>query len=136
MIKRRIIYSLLFVFCVWLALATRKHPEWFYPFIAKYGGDTIWAGEFLFFLRILFPKTKLLTLAICNYLLGVMIEVSQLWHAPWLNAIRHTQPGKLMLGLGFMWSDLICYAVGTLIAFGIATLIDKYIFIKKKRLSV
>jgi hypothetical protein len=132
MVKRRIIYSLLFIFCVWLALATRKHPEWFYPLIAKYGGDTIWAGEFLFFLRILFPKTKLFTLAVWNYLLGVTVEVSQLWHASWLNAIRSTRLGKLMLGLGFMWSDLVCYAVGTLIAWGIAILIDAYTSAERK----
>ncbi|HXL58118.1 MAG TPA: DUF2809 domain-containing protein [Chitinophagaceae bacterium] len=135
MIKRRIVYFLLFAFCIWLALATRKHSEWFYPFIAKYGGDTIWAGEFLFFLHMIFPKAKLLTLAVCNYLLGVIVEVSQLWHTPWLDTIRHTKVGKLMLGLGFMWSDLVCYAVGTLMALGIAILIDKFIFIKE-RLSV
>jgi hypothetical protein len=132
MVKRRIIYSLLFIFCVWLALATRKHPEWFYPLIAKYGGDTIWAGEFLFFLRILFPKTKLFTRAVWNYLLGVTVEVSQLWHASWLNVIRSTRLGKLMLGLGFMWSDLVCYAVGTLIAWGIAILIDAYTSAERK----
>jgi hypothetical protein len=125
MTKRRIIYFLLFVFFVWLALATRKHPDWFYHLIAKYGGDTIWAGEFLFFLRILFPKTRLLKLAILNYLFGVIVEVSQLWHTPWLDAIRHTQIGELMLGLGFMWSDLVCYAVGTFLAWGIAIFIDR-----------
>jgi hypothetical protein len=126
MIKRSIIYSLLFIFCVWLALATRRHPEWFYHLIAKYGGDTIWAGEFLFFLRILFPQAKLFRLAVFNYLFGVIVEVSQLWHTPWLDAIRHTQIGKLMLGVGFVWSDLLCYAVGTLGAWGIGILIDRY----------
>lgn len=117
---------LLFVFCVWLALATRKHPEWFYPLMARYGGDTIWAGEFLFFLRILFLRTKLFKLAVFNYLFGVIVEVSQLWYTSWLDAIRHTLIGRLMLGVGFLWSDLLCYAVGTLLACSIAILIDKY----------
>jgi Protein of unknown function (DUF2809) len=125
-IKRRIIYVLLFVFCVWLALATRKYPEWFYPLIARYGGDTIWSGEFLFFLRILFPQTKLFKLAVFNYLFGVIVEVSQLWYRSWLDATRHTQIGRLMLGVGFLWSDLLCYAVGALLACGIAILIDEY----------
>jgi hypothetical protein len=126
MVKRRITYVLLFVFCVWLALATRKHPEWFYPLMARYGGDTIWAGEFLFFLRILFLRTKLFKLAVFNYLFGVIVEVSQLWYTSWLDAIRHTLIGRLMLGVGFLWSDLLCYAVGTLLACSIAILIDKY----------
>ena len=126
MIKRRITYLCLFAFFIWLALATRHHPQWFHPLIAKYGGDTIWAGDFLFFLRMIFPKTNLLKLAIFNYLFGVADEVSQLWHTPWLEAIRHTTFGKLMLGLGFMWSDIVCYFVGTVIAFCFAIVIDKF----------
>jgi Protein of unknown function (DUF2809) len=125
MILRRIIYLSLFAFFIWLALATRHHPQWFNPVIAKYGGDTIWAGDFLFFFRAIFPKYNLLKLALFNYLFGVADEVSQLWHTPWLDAIRHTTFGKLMLGLGFMWSDLVCYLVGTILAFFVALMIDK-----------
>jgi hypothetical protein len=40
------------------------------------------------------------------------IEASQLYHAPWLDAIRRTTLGGLALGYGFLWSDLACYAVG------------------------
>jgi hypothetical protein len=134
MIKRRIVYLLLFIFFIWLALATRHHPQWFYPIVAKYGGDTIWAGDFLFFFRAIFPKTSLLKLAIFNYLFGVADEVSQLWHTPWLDSIRHTTFGRLMLGLGFMWSDLVCYFVGTAIAAGIAISIDKLTTPEKKLL--
>jgi len=46
---RRIVYLLCFVFLTWLALATRSHAPWFHPLIARYGGDVIWAGMFLFF---------------------------------------------------------------------------------------
>ena len=125
MIKRRIVYLFIFFFFIWLALATRHHSQWFYPVVAKYGGDTIWAGDFLFFFRAVLPKTNLLKLAIFNYLFGVIDEVSQLWHTSWLDTIRHTTFGKLMLGLGFMWSDLVCYFAGTMIAYCLATFIDK-----------
>ena len=40
------------------------------------------------------------------------IEVSQLYHAPWLDRIRYTSLGGLVLGYGFLWSDIICYTVG------------------------
>src|SRR3954464_6144190 len=43
---------------------------------------------------------------------SVLIEVSQLYHAPWLDSIRHTTLGGLILGYGFLWGDLACYAVG------------------------
>jgi len=136
MIKRRAAYLFLFAFFIWLALATRHHPQWFHPLVAKYGGDTIWAGDFLLLLRAIFPKANLLNLAILNYLFGVADEVSQLWHTPWLDAIRHTTIGRLMLGLGFLWSDLVCYAVGTIIAFCLTILIDKLTTSGKKIIVV
>ncbi|HRI21627.1 MAG TPA: DUF2809 domain-containing protein [Panacibacter sp.] len=126
MLKRRIICLLLFCFCIWLALATRLHQDWFHPFIVTYGGDTIWAGAFLFLLRIFFTKVSLYKLALIAYSLGVIDELSQLWQTPLLVAIRKTTFGRLMLGVGFVWSDLLCYAVGILMAAAIIFIIEKY----------
>lgn len=130
MVARRLLYLILFSFFIWLALATRHHSQWFHPLVAKYGGDTIWAGDFLLLLRAISPKTTLWKLALWNYIFGVLDEVSQLWHTPWLDAIRHTTFGKLMLGLGFMWSDIVCYAVGTLLAWLLIIIIEK-LFLRK-----
>ena len=127
MLLRKIIYCFLFVFCAWLAIATRTHASWFPPFIAEYGGDTIWAGMFLFFLRFFFGKTALWKLALINFGLGVADEALQLYHAPWIESIRHTRIGGLMLGFGFLWSDIVCYAVGTLLAYFIVVLIERLI---------
>jgi hypothetical protein len=43
---------------------------------------------------------------------SIAIELSQLYHAPWIDSIRHTTLGGLILGFDFVWSDLVCYAVG------------------------
>ena len=40
------------------------------------------------------------------------VEISQLYHAPWIDALRQTTLGGLILGFGFLWSDLVCYTVG------------------------
>lgn len=40
------------------------------------------------------------------------VELSQLYHAPWIDAIRTTIPGRLVLGTTFNWPDLPAYAVG------------------------
>lgn len=42
------------------------------------------------------------------------VEFSQLYHAPWLGAIRATLPGRLVLGTTFHWPDLPACAVGVL----------------------
>ena len=39
-------------------------------------------------------------------------ETSQLYHAPWIDRIRATTLGGLVLGFGFLWSDIACYTVG------------------------
>lgn len=122
---RKIIYLLLFVFCTWLAIATRTHAHWFHPLVVKYGGDVIWAGMFLFFMRIFFSKMKLWKLALLCYALGVADELLQLYHAPWIEAIRQTRIGGLILGFGFLWSDIICYATGIVIAYLMVVLIEK-----------
>lgn len=127
MIARRITYLLLFICFTWLALATRRHADWFHPFIARYAGDTIWAGMFLFILRIIFPAANLVVLAFFNYAFGVLDELSQLWRTPWLDAIRDTTIGRLMLGVGFVWSDLLCYAVGTFLAYWCIIVLERLI---------
>ncbi len=46
---------------------------------------------------------------------SVAIELSQLYHASWIDSIRQTTLGGLILGFGFLWSDLACYAVGVVL---------------------
>ncbi len=41
-----------------------------------------------------------------------VVELSQLYHAPWIDSIRQTTLGGLVLGFGFLWTDLLCYSVG------------------------
>jgi Protein of unknown function (DUF2809) len=43
---------------------------------------------------------------------AIAVKLSQLYHAPWIDSIRHTTLGGLILGFDFVWSDLACYALG------------------------
>lgn len=127
--KKKVLYFLLFIFLTWLALATRNHKNWFCPLVVQYGGDTIWAAMFLFFLRIFFTKINIVKLAIINFLLGAADETLQLYQAPWIQAIRHTKIGGLLLGFGFLWSDITCYFIGTLLSLCAIVLIEKSILL-------
>jgi hypothetical protein len=49
---------------------------------------------------------------IVSLVLAFAVEVSQLHHKPWIDGIRNTTLGGLVLGFGFLWSDLVCYTVG------------------------
>lgn len=40
------------------------------------------------------------------------VEFSQIYHAPWIDAVRSTRLGRLALGFTFNWPDLLAYAAG------------------------
>ncbi|NEO86776.1 MAG: DUF2809 domain-containing protein [Spirulina sp. SIO3F2] len=46
--------------------------------------------------------------------LTCVIEFAQLWHPAWLDAIRATLPGRLILGNTFVWLDFSHYALGAI----------------------
>lgn len=124
-LKKRFIYLVIASVTIAVGLATRKMPQYFPVFIATYGGDTLWASLFFFVFRFIFPVPAVYKIAIGTYAFALAIEISQLYHAPWIDQFRHTFFGKMILGSGFLWSDLICYAIGTLFAWLLATLFEK-----------
>ena len=94
-------------------------------FVLDYVGDALYAVMIFFGFGFLFPKSP--TIKIAAFALGFcfVIEISQLYHALWIDAIRQTRPGRLVLGFGFLWSDLVCYFVGVCIGFFTERLISK-----------
>ena len=82
-------------------------------------------GHLWYFSYFLFYLTKnlLYSFIVISIIFSYGIEISQLYHAPWIDSIRATTLGGLILGFGFLWSDLICYTVGIVIG----AIIDKFI---------
>lgn len=102
-----------------LGILSRKFSE-----IPLYIGDVLYAVLIYFGLRFLFIHLKTYKTFLLCLLFCFGIEVLQLVQIDWLIAIRKTTLGHYILGEGFLWLDLLCYLIGTLVAF----LIDwKYI---------
>lgn len=75
-------------------------------------GDALWALMMTWWVSAALPDARLpfriaTALAIC-----FMVELSQLLHAPALDALRATTVGHLVLGSGFDPRDLAAYVVG------------------------
>ena len=109
----------LLVATIALGLATRSGHAWIPEPIARFGGDTLWACALFWSLRLVWPRTSTLRIASFAAVLSLAVELSQLSSAGWLEAIRATRLGMLAIGNGFLYSDLLCYAVGIALAFGI-----------------
>lgn len=94
-------------------LASRSPRASFLPdFVRVYAGDTLWALMVFLMLGLLFPAAR--TVALAGAALGISfgVEFSQLCEADWLQRIRDTRLGALVLGKGWVATDLLCYAVG------------------------
>ena len=109
---RRLVYAAALGLVLIAGLPLRLTPEIMPPFMVNYGGDALWALAIFLGCSVLFPRRKVRTRALWALAVAYGIEFSELYQADWINAIRATRLGGLILGYTFLWSDLVCYAVG------------------------
>lgn len=110
--RNRLIYALIMPIVVVLGIGSRAFPEILPDFVATYAGDTLWALMAFIMIGFIFPSLSTVKVAALALLFSLSIELSQLYHAPWIDEIRQYRLGALVLGHGFLWSDLVCYSVG------------------------
>ncbi|HEX3008465.1 MAG TPA: DUF2809 domain-containing protein [Bacteroidales bacterium] len=128
--RNRFLYIFLIVLTVACGLASRHYSNSLPLWVKLYAGDALWALMVFFLCGFAFRNKSTRWIAVASLLFSFGIEFSQLYHAPWIDAIRNTRIGALILGFGFLWSDLISYSVG--ISLGV--LIE--LALRKKKSSV
>jgi hypothetical protein len=108
-------YLLAMIVVMAAGLASRRYSWLFHACLGKYPGDALWAlMVFLLWGRAL-PRTSSLWIGLYALSTSFADEFSQLYQAPWINDIRSTTMGHLILGSGFAWPDLVAYTVGVAI---------------------
>ncbi|HDX9638932.1 TPA: DUF2809 domain-containing protein [Bacillus mobilis] len=110
--RNRLLYALFTIFVIILGLSSRKLAFALPQLLNEYLGDALWALMIFTGFGFLFPKIETKKLAFISLLFCYGIEVSQLYHAEWIDSIRATTLGGLVLGYGFLWSDLVAYTIG------------------------
>lgn len=116
--RNRFLYFVAGCLVVALGLGSRFYAGELPVFAARYSGDTLWALMVFVGIGFLLPNWPTALVGITALLVSYIVEFSQLYHSPWIDGIRRTRLGGLVLGSGFLWSDLLCYTVGVL--FGVA----------------
>ncbi|AXG74764.1 DUF2809 domain-containing protein [Flavobacterium arcticum] len=114
--KKRLIYILAIVLTIVSGLFVRSKKMWFPDVVNLYAGDVLYAFMMYYVVCFIFIKKNITFRAITGLLICYTIELSQLYQAEWLNIIRQTLLGKLILGSGFLYSDLLAYFIGILAA--------------------
>ncbi|HWZ02756.1 MAG TPA: DUF2809 domain-containing protein, partial [Mucilaginibacter sp.] len=90
-------YLILIIITIILGLLSRHIVG-----IPLFIGDILWATMIYFGFRFLFIKKPIKFIVIASLLFCYAIEFSQLYQAPWINNIRHTVIGGLILGEVFL----------------------------------
>lgn len=130
MLKHRLTYLILSAFTMLLGLLSRSDLIPLPRFFAIYAGDFLWALLVFWLVCFLFPHWQVSQQAALALGFSYLIELSQLVQTNWLNQIRHTTIGALILGFGFSWSDVGLYTLGVL--FGMSV---RYMVTRKKLVS-
>ncbi|MBD2699014.1 DUF2809 domain-containing protein [Spirosoma sp. BT702] len=120
--RNRVVYGCLTISVSLTGLASRRFLGDF-SFIRMYVGDALWALMIFFGLAFIFRHWSTQAIAVAALGFSFGIEISQLYHEPWIDSLRATRLGGLILGFGFLWSDLLCYSAGV----GIGVLVDTYL---------
>ncbi|EEL50481.1 hypothetical protein bcere0022_21930 [Bacillus cereus Rock3-44] len=95
-----------------LGLGSRKFAYVLPDLLNSYLGDALWALMVFIGFGFLFHKMETKKVALLSLLFCYGIEMSQLYHAEWIDSIRATTLGGLVLGYGFLWSDVLAYTIG------------------------
>lgn len=110
--SNRIQYLIIAIVTTAVALGLRKIWASLPLVINIWLGDFLWAFMLYFLgIALFWPRNKqkytILLVVFCWF-----VELSQAWHTPWLDAFRDTVIGGLLLGHGFLWSDILAYTAG------------------------
>lgn len=122
----RTVYATLAVVTMGLGLASREVGYHLPAFVAAYAGDTLWATLVYWLTRAFRPALHTWQSAAAALGFAYAIEFSQFYQAPWLNSLRHTTLGALVLGFGFRATDLLCYAAGVACGYALDRLLTIY----------
>ena len=110
--RSRPIYALAAALVIGTGLLWRSGLFPLPDFIAKYGGDSLWALVVFLCFGIAFHRSSTMRIALVAVCFAWSVEFLQVYHAPWVDGIRSTRLGHLVLGTMFNSPDLLAYVIG------------------------
>ncbi|WP_438493794.1 DUF2809 domain-containing protein [Paenibacillus sp. IHBB 3054] len=110
-------YSIAMLLMMVLGFGSRAFADQLPLFISRHFGDALWAAMIYFAFRVLLTRQQRWISVVLSFGFSFGIEFSQLYQEIWINELRATLLGGLILGKGFLWIDLIRYSAGILFSY-------------------
>lgn len=102
-----------------IGLTTRLPGIDWGPLVGKYLGSMLWGAMVYCLAGFMRPRWPVSVVALVAASIAVSVELSQLWHTPWLDGFRQTRLGVLLIGRFFAWADIATYLIGIIVAAGV-----------------
>ena len=112
--KTRVRYFIIICIVIFLGLFSRK-----LDFVPLFIGDILYALLIYCIIRFLLVHSKQIFVAVLSLLICYAVEFLQFYQADWIVNVRNTTLGHLVLGQGFLWSDLVAYTFGISICYAL-----------------
>jgi hypothetical protein len=114
--RNRLVYIVLMIPPIVLGIGSRKLGHGWPSFVTADLGDILWTVEAFLVIGLLRPRWSTAVAGIAAWVVSLADEVSQLFHAPWIDAVRATTLGGLLLGHAFIARQIALYAIGAVVA--------------------
>ena len=124
----RAIHAVLIAITIPLGLGSRMRGLPMPGLVRTSGGDVLSATCIFFGVRYVAHRRTLSRCAAIGFTICVLIELQQLYTGAWLVPLRNDTPLGILLGHGFLWSDIACYAVGTAIGAAISHTAERFLW--------
>ena len=81
-------------------------------FIRPYGGDILVTLLICCVIRVILPRGYRLPIGGGVLLFAILVEVGQYFGLVYLLGLGHIEFFRILIGTGFSWWDMVCYAAG------------------------
>jgi len=123
--KQRLLIILLLIVIVPIGFFTKFYSGPAQDWISNSVGGLFYEIFWCLVLYFLFPKTRILLLAMIVFLTTCFLEFMQLWHPSFLEYLRNNFIGRTILGNAFNWMDFPYYIVGSFLGYVLLKFVSK-----------
>lgn len=106
---QRLIYPGAALATVAAGLSVRFAPLGLPWVVMKYGGSALWAVMIYWMLRLVWPRSGAVLLALVAGAIATLVEFTRLYHPAWLDAFRASLAGAVLLGRYFSVRNIAAY---------------------------
>jgi hypothetical protein len=113
--RNRFMYAVATCLVIGLGLLSRRCPHLLPAALGKYPGDALWALVVFCGIGFLRPRWPTALAGVAAFMFACTVEFAKWYQAAWIESVRATLPGRLVLGSVFSWKNIVAYATGILI---------------------